>query len=127
MLVPDGTADENLPLFSAVVAAVWATPQQVTGQAYVDALVAAGFDKSAMQLTPDQSTVGNPAESIQFSVRWGQECLVGPGRALDRRAGHGGPAGARRRHMPGRRHPPDRLVTRVPRDLRRGKARPVGP
>jgi len=77
VLVPDGTADENLPLFSAVVAAVWATPQQVTGQAYVDALVAAGFDKSAMQLTPDQSTVGNPAESIQFSVRWGQDCLVG--------------------------------------------------
>lgn len=77
MLVPDGTADENLPLFSAVVAGVWATPQQVTGQAYVDALVAAGFDKSAMQLTPDQSTVGNPAESIQFSVRWGQDCLVG--------------------------------------------------
>jgi hypothetical protein len=77
MLVPDGTAEENLTLFSAVVAGVWATPQQATGQAYVDALVAAGFDKGAMQLTPDQSTVGNPAESIQFSVRWGQECLIG--------------------------------------------------
>jgi hypothetical protein len=76
-LEPDGTAEENLPLFSAVVAGVWATPQQVTGQAYVDALVAAGFDKGAMQLTPDQSTVGNPAESIQFSVSWGEECLVG--------------------------------------------------
>ena len=76
-LVPAGTAQENLPLFSAVVAGVWATPQQVTGRAYVDALVAAGFDKGAMQLTPDESTVGNPAESIQFSVRWGQECLIG--------------------------------------------------
>ena len=60
-----------------MVAGVWATPQQVTGRAYVDALVAAGFDKGAMQLTPDESTVGNPAESIQFSVRWGEECLVG--------------------------------------------------
>lgn len=77
VLVPEGTAQQNLPLFAEVVAAVWATPQQVTGQAYIDALVAAGFDKSAMQLTPDQSTVGNPAETIQFSVRWGQECLVG--------------------------------------------------
>jgi Domain of unknown function (DUF6993) len=76
-LVADGTAEENLPLFSTVVAGVWATPQQVTGQAYVDALVAAGFDRGAMQLTPDQSTVGNPAESIQFSVRWGAECLIG--------------------------------------------------
>jgi hypothetical protein len=77
VLVPDGTAQDNLPVFSAVVAAVWATPQQVIGQAYVDSLVAAGFDKAAMQLTPDQSTVGNAAESIQFSVRWGGECLVG--------------------------------------------------
>ena len=30
-----------------------------------------------MQVTEDMSTVGNPAESIQFSVEWGQECLVG--------------------------------------------------
>ncbi len=31
-----------------------------------------------MQVTPDTSTVGNPAESLQFSVRWGEkECLVG--------------------------------------------------
>jgi hypothetical protein len=76
-LVSDGTAGENLPLFEAVTAAVWASPEQVSGRAYIDALVAAGFDKSAMQVTPDQTTVGNPAESIQFSVRWGEECLVG--------------------------------------------------
>jgi len=60
-----------------VTAAVWATPDNVAGRAYIDALVAAGFDRAAMQVTPDQSTVGNPAESIQFSVRWGDECLVG--------------------------------------------------
>ncbi len=76
-LVPGGTAGENLPLFEAVTAAVWASPEQVSGRAYIDALVAAGFDKSAMQVTPDETTVGNPAESIQFSVRWGEECLVG--------------------------------------------------
>ena len=60
-----------------MTAAVWATPDNVAGRAYIDALVAAGFDKAAMQVTPDQTTVGNPAESIQFSVRWGEECLVG--------------------------------------------------
>lgn len=76
-LIPGGTASENLTLFQAVTAAVWASPEQVSGRAYIDALVAAGFDKSAMQVTPDQTTVGNPAESIQFSVRWGEECLVG--------------------------------------------------
>ncbi|MDY0909563.1 hypothetical protein SOM19_08720 [Microbacterium sp. CFBP9034] len=76
-LVPDGTAADNLPLFSAVTLAVWGSPDSVAGRAYIDALVAAGFDKAAMQVTDDVSTVGNPAESIQFSVRWGEECLVG--------------------------------------------------
>jgi Domain of unknown function (DUF6993) len=76
-LHPRGTAEDNLPLFTAVVDQVWASPDRVSGRAYVDALVAAGFDKSAMQVTRDQTTVGNPAESIQFSVRWGDQCLLG--------------------------------------------------
>lgn len=76
-LVPTGSAAENLPLFADVVRAVWTGPDQVSGRAYVDALVAAGFDKAAMQVTPDATTIGNPAESIEFSVRWGEDCLVG--------------------------------------------------
>jgi hypothetical protein len=76
--VPDGTAEENLPLFTSVSDGVWASDQRGAGRAYIDALVAAGFDRAAMQVTQDQSTVGNPAESLQFSVRWGEdECLVG--------------------------------------------------
>ncbi len=44
----------------------------------MDALVGAGFDRAAMQVTQDATTVGNPVESLQFSVRWGEtECLVG--------------------------------------------------
>ena len=77
-LVPDGTAEENLPVFTSTAEAVWATEQRGSGRAYVDALIAAGFDRASMQVTQDQSTVGNPAESLQFSVRWGEdECLIG--------------------------------------------------
>ncbi len=76
-LVPEGTAADNLPLFAAVTAGVWATDARLSGRAYIDALVAAGFDKAAMQVTNDQSTVGNPAETIQFAVRWGDQCLIG--------------------------------------------------
>ncbi|WP_301111762.1 hypothetical protein [Microbacterium sp.] len=77
-LVPDGAAKENLPVFTAIAERVWATDQRGAGRAYIDALAAAGFDRDAMQVTQDQSTVGNPAESLQFSVRWGDsECLVG--------------------------------------------------
>lgn len=76
-LVPEGSAADNLPYFSEVVRAVWAGAEKFAGRAYVDALTAAGFDKTAMQVTPDKTTVGNDAESIQFSVRWGEECLIG--------------------------------------------------
>ena len=74
----DGTAADNLPLFTAVTSEVWSSEQQASGRAYIDALVAAGFDKTAMQVTQDVTTVGNPVESLQFSVRWGEsECLIG--------------------------------------------------
>lgn len=76
-LLPEGSAEENLPYFRQVVDAVWASDPRVDGRALVDALVAAGFDKGAMQVTPDTSTVGNPAESLQVSVRWGEQCLIG--------------------------------------------------
>ncbi len=78
VFVPEGTADDNLPVLTAVTAQVWASDTRGSGRAYVDALVAAGFDKSAMQVTQDRTTVGNPVESLQFSVRWGDsDCLVG--------------------------------------------------
>lgn len=78
ILVPEGTASDNLPLFAAVTAKVWAGPDRVSGRAYVDALVAAGFAKERMQVTADRTTVGNPVESLLFSVAWGdKECLIG--------------------------------------------------
>lgn len=76
-LQPDGSATDNLPFFAAITAAAWATDRRAEGRAYIDALAAGGFDKAAMQVTEDTSTVGNPAESIQFSVLWKGECLIG--------------------------------------------------
>ncbi len=77
-LVADGSADDNLALFTAVTTQVWSSDSRGSGRAYVDALIAAGFDRAAMQVTQDVTTVGNPVESLQFSVRWGEtECLVG--------------------------------------------------
>lgn len=76
-LVTDGSAQDNLPLFTAVMQQVAATPENAAGRAYIDALVAAGFDRAAMQVTADRTTVDNPVDSLQFSVQWGQECLVG--------------------------------------------------
>ena len=47
------------------------------GRDFIDALVAAGFDKTAMQLTPDKTAIGLNADNIQFSVQIEEECLVG--------------------------------------------------
>lgn len=77
VLAPDGSASDNLPLFREVMEAVAVTDTRTQGRAYIDALAAAGFPKAAMEVTNDQTTVGNPADSIQFSVRWAGECLVG--------------------------------------------------
>lgn len=76
-LEPSGSASQNLAYFTSIVSAVAAGPQATQGRAYVDALVAGGFDKSAMEVTQDLTTVGNQADSIQFSVKWKGECLVG--------------------------------------------------
>lgn len=77
VLVPEGSAEENLPLFAEVMNSVAATDARAQGRAYVDALVAAGFPKSDMEVTNDLTSVGNAADSIQFSVRWGDTCLIG--------------------------------------------------
>ncbi|PWC08229.1 DUF6993 domain-containing protein [Mycetocola zhujimingii] len=76
-LVPGGTADENLPYFDSVNASTLAADPAADGRAFIDGLVAAGFDKAAMEVTSDTTTIGNAADSIQFSVRWGESCLIG--------------------------------------------------
>lgn len=76
-LQPEGSADDNLPYFLLVTQQVWVGPDRVAGRAYIDALAAAGFDKGRMQVTRDQTAIGNAADSIQFSVAWMDQCLIG--------------------------------------------------
>jgi hypothetical protein len=76
-LAPDSSATDNLPVFAAVMNQVAASPDGVAGRAYIDALVAAGFDKATMQVTADRTSVDDPVDSLQFSVLWSGECLVG--------------------------------------------------
>ncbi|MFJ4045361.1 DUF6993 domain-containing protein [Microbacterium sp. NPDC089987] len=71
-------ADAALASFAEVTARVWASDSRAQGRAYIDALEQAGFAKDSMQVTADRSTVGNAAESLQFSVAWDDtQCLVG--------------------------------------------------
>lgn len=74
---PDATADENLAYFDDVNARFLAADPSPGGRPIVDNLVAAGFDREAMELTRDTTPIGRPADSVQFSVRVGDACLVG--------------------------------------------------
>jgi hypothetical protein len=47
------------------------------GRTFIDALVAAGFRRSAMEVTEDRTTIGMAAPSVQFSVLRKGVCLIG--------------------------------------------------
>jgi hypothetical protein len=72
-----GNASQNLPYFDQVNKALIAKGGTPDGRAFIDNLVAAGYPKTAMEVTPDRTTVNLQADNIEFSVRLGSTCLVG--------------------------------------------------
>ncbi|TFV99294.1 hypothetical protein E4M00_07330 [Leifsonia flava] len=76
-LQPGLSAGENLDYFDLVNNAVIAANAAAGGRDFVDALVAGGFDKAAMQVTPDRTAIDLQADSIQWSVLFNGECLIG--------------------------------------------------
>jgi hypothetical protein len=76
-LNPGLSAGENLAFFDSVNLGVVAANSEAGGRDFVDALVAAGFDKSQMEVTADRTTVDLAADSVQFAVLFQGECLVG--------------------------------------------------
>lgn len=76
-LRPELSASENLAFFDSVGQAVVAANPEAGGRDFIDALVAAGFDKAQMQVTADRTTIDLEADSLQFSVLFQGECLIG--------------------------------------------------
>jgi len=76
-LDPDGSAEDNLAYFDFVNQALLAQNPAPGGRGHIDALVAAGFDKAAMQVTPDTTPTRTAADNIEFSVLFEGECLLG--------------------------------------------------
>lgn len=76
-LAPGLSASENLDFFDHVSHGVLRADKTAGGRAFIDALVAGGFDKSEMEVTFDRTRVDLAADSIQFSVRINDECLIG--------------------------------------------------
>ena len=82
--VAGGTAEQNKPIFDATNQQYFTAAGNVIpeGRGVIDNLVSVGFDKSAMQVTPDRTAIDLPVDSLIFSVLIGDECLVGQFGAL---------------------------------------------
>lgn len=76
-LRPRLSAAENRAFFDAVNKKVLLAHPSPGGRDFVDALVAAGFEKKNMQVTPDKTSIGLAVGSIQFSVLFNDKCLIG--------------------------------------------------
>ncbi|NQX36620.1 hypothetical protein HQQ85_17705 [Herbiconiux sp. VKM Ac-2851] len=76
-LNPEGSAADNKAFFDQVNQALVAGNPAAGGVEFTSNLRTNGFDIAAMQVTPDITTVGVAADSIQFSVLWKNECLIG--------------------------------------------------
>lgn len=78
ILVPDGSAKENLDYFDSVNLELEKdTKGMPLGRDIVDNLVAAGFKKSRMEITPDRTAIDLAADTIEFTVRIDDNCLFG--------------------------------------------------
>lgn len=84
VLVPGGSAEDNLPFFTETLRAFTESEQPVKGQPVTTALIEAGFDKALMQVSFDTSKTGLDADNIFVSVRYGEDCLIGQVVAEDR-------------------------------------------
>ena len=72
-----GTALQNLAYFDQVNQALIAKGGTLDGRAFIDGLVAAGYPKSAMEVTPDRTAVNLQADNVEFSIRLNGTCLIG--------------------------------------------------
>lgn len=76
-LIAGGSAEDNLPFFDQTNRATVAANPDAKGRDLIDALVAAGFDKAAMQVGSDTTSIGRAVDAVEFSVKLGDSCLIG--------------------------------------------------
>lgn len=75
--VPGGSASDNEDYLRYVLRQSIRDGLEINGVNVVNTVVAAGFDRAAMQVSYDTSATGLPADNIFVSVRFNESCLLG--------------------------------------------------
>ena len=73
----EGYAEDNLAYFDLVNTEYIGAGAVIDGRAFIDNLVAAGYPKADMEVTPDTTAINIAADNIQFSIRLNGTCLIG--------------------------------------------------
>lgn len=73
----DGTAAENREFFDWLNEGLIESGSSLNGPAFIDNLVGAGYPRELMEVTPDTTSIGIAADNVVFSIRFGEECLLG--------------------------------------------------
>jgi hypothetical protein len=73
----EGSADDNLAYFDFVNKRLMDEGGVLDGRDFIDSLVAAGYPKADMEVTPDSTAIGILADNIQFAIRLNGTCLIG--------------------------------------------------
>ena len=73
----EGTAADNQAFFDETNRALIDSGVALNGEAFVANLERVGYPRSAMEVTPDQTSIGIAADNIVFSINFGETCLLG--------------------------------------------------
>lgn len=72
-----GTADDNKDYFDFINKRLSKDDGIPAGRKIIDNLVDGGFDKKAMELTPDKTAIDLEADTVEFTVLIEKSCLFG--------------------------------------------------
>ncbi|MFN3708117.1 DUF6993 domain-containing protein [Microcella sp.] len=82
--VDGGDASDNAPFAQFVVEQLAESHGERPASAQVaDVLVANGFDRALLEVTPDRTPLGLPTDVISFAVRFADECIIGEVRGVE--------------------------------------------
>jgi hypothetical protein len=73
---PSGSASSNLPIFENILAVTGSGKPNHNLSDSISLLVDTGFDLEAISHTPENSKIGEPADSVSLAVEFGGECLI---------------------------------------------------
>lgn len=75
--VLDGTAEDNKEYFDIINWELISSGAPLSGGAFIENLVAHGYPRENMEVTPDRTAINEPADNVVFSIRFGETCLLG--------------------------------------------------